>query len=92
MRQDFKSSFNRAFKKLPPDLQQLAYAAIDSLFKYFDGQTTLPNGLGLKHLAKSFWEIRVGLRTRIFFEIEHDLLTFYFIGNHDDIKRFMRNL
>lgn len=92
MRQAFKGSFDRAFKKLAPDLQSVTYQAISDLFDYFDGKIPLPNGLGLKHLGKSYWEIRVGLKTRIFFEIERDLVTFYFIGNHNQLKKFMRNL
>ena len=64
--------------------------AVDALLSYFEtGQR--PQGLGLKKLRGHYWEIRAGIKIRILFSLEKDLLTFIVAGNHDTISRFLRN-
>ena len=90
MRYDFKSSFDRRFKKLSPERQRKAYAAIDAFLKYVDGESHLPPGLGLKNWHGDYWEIRSSIRDRILFEFT-DRVFFLFVGNHDEIKTFMKS-
>ncbi len=85
----FASSFDRRFKKLSPPRQQKARAAIDSLLSYLDHQTPLRPGLGLKNFQGDYWEIRLDIHDRIIFEMS-DRVTFWLVGDHDDIRRFMR--
>ncbi len=87
----FKSSFDRALKKLPDTDKIKVSDALDSLFDFFDRKTNLPVGLGLKPIGKNYWEIRADLRMRILFELDRNLVTFYFVGNHDQIRQFIRN-
>jgi len=89
VRYEFKSSFDRSFKKLSPAQQKKVYRALDFLMNYFDGLTPLPSGLGLKNWHEDYWEIRVGLKDRILFEFT-DEIVFYLVGSHDDIRNFMR--
>lgn len=49
-----------------------------------------PIGLGLKQLKGGIWEIRAGLADRILFTKEEDLVSLLIIGNHDDIKRYLK--
>jgi len=85
VRYEFKTSFDRRFKKLPLTRQQKAFDAIDTLMNYFDGLTPLPKALGLKNWKGDYWEIRSTLKDRILFKFE-DHIVFLFIGNHDEIR------
>jgi hypothetical protein len=50
-------------------------------------------GLGLRKLNPSgIWEARAGLSLRALFRLEKDEVTFVFLGNHDDVKRFLSSL
>lgn len=51
------------------------------------------SGLGLRKLhASGVWEVRVGLRLRTLFLLTRDEATFLFLGTHDEVKRFLRDL
>ncbi len=89
MQFEFKASFDRCFKKLTPSRQQKIYQAIDSFLKYLDGLADLPPGLGLKNWHGDYWKIRAGIKDRILFEFT-DRIAFLFVGNHDEIKKFMK--
>ncbi len=91
MRYAFKNSFDRAFKKLSHADQLLVDSSLSNLMGFFDRKMTQPIGLGLKRIGKNYWEIRAGLRIRVLFEMEEDRVTFYFVGNHDQIRRFVRS-
>jgi hypothetical protein len=90
MQYEFKSSFDRRFKKLSPERQRKTYLAMDVLLKHIDGQAALPPRLGLKNWLGDYWEIRAGIKDRVLFEFT-DQITFLFVGNHDEIKRFMKS-
>jgi len=51
-----------------------------------------PQGLGLKRLREDFWEVRKGIKARILFRWKSDLIEFVLAGNHDDVKRFLKNI
>ena len=85
----FTPSFDRRFKKLSRQRQQKARSAIDSLLSYLDHQAPLRLGLGLKNFQGNYWEIRLDSHDCIIFELT-DRVTFWLVGNHDDIRRFMR--
>lgn len=70
-------------------MRQKASAAIQALFAYLDYKTPLRGGLGLKNFRKNYWEIRIDIRYRIIFELT-DRVTFWFVGNHDDVRRFIK--
>ncbi len=92
MRFEFKPSFERSIKSLPPsertDIKDAALKLIDVLSK--DRQTH--QGLGLKRLTRDFWEARKGIQVRILFRWTGDLVEFVLAGNHNDVKRFLKNI
>jgi len=90
MQYEFKSSFDRRFKKFSPERQRKIYLTMDAFLKHLDDQTALPPGLGLKNWHGDYWEIRAGIKDRILFEFTNQI-TFLFVGNHDEIKRFMKS-
>ena len=51
------------------------------------------SGLGLRKLHPAgFWEIRAGLSLRAIFRLDKDQAIFVFLGNHDEVKRFLNSL
>jgi hypothetical protein len=47
--------------------------------------------MGLKRLRDDYWEIRQGLRNRILFRWEEDVIDFVLAGDHDSIREFLKS-
>lgn len=92
MRFEFKPSFDRAVKSLhgkeKDNIKQIAIETIDILSQ----DRIIHKGFGLKRLKGDYWEIRKGLKTRILFRWERDLVEFILAGDHNDIKRYLKNV
>ncbi|MDD5691810.1 MAG: hypothetical protein PHP10_01375 [Candidatus Omnitrophica bacterium] len=92
MRFEFKSSFDRSVKSFhgreKEEIKQVALQAIDILSQ----DRVIHKGLGLKRLKGDFWEIRKGLKARILFRWKGDLVEFVLAGDHDDIRRYLKNI
>jgi len=51
------------------------------------------SGLSLRKLhPDGYWEIRAGLSLRVLFRLDKDEAIFVFLGNHDEVKRFLSSL
>ena len=91
MRFEFKPSFDRSIKCFhgieKEEIKQVAIQTIDIL----SHSKTIHKGLGLKRLQGNFWETRASLKTRILFRWKEDLVEFILAGDHDDIKRYLRD-
>lgn len=85
----FLRSFDRSMTRLPAAERAQARQALERLLDYFNGGPK-PIGLGLRKLRGAFWEIRVSLSDRIVFSLERDVAAFVLVGDHDDIRRFLR--
>lgn len=92
MRFEFKPSFDRSVKSLhgreKEEVKAVAIQTIDILSQ----DRLIHKGIGLKRLKGDFWEIRKGLKARILFRWEGDLVEFVLAGGHNDIKRYLRNI
>lgn len=92
MRFEFKPSFDRSVKKLygreKEEVKKVALQAIDILSQ----DRIIHKGFGLKRLKGDFWEIRKGIKARILFRWQGDLVEFVLAGDHNDIKRFLKNI
>jgi len=66
MRFEFKPSFDRSVKSFQgeekEEIKQVALQTIDILSR----ERVVHQGVGLKRLKGDFWEVRKGLKTRIF--------------------------
>jgi hypothetical protein len=82
--------FRRAFKKLDPQRIEEAKRAIADLTEFFNSGIRT-EGLGLKRLRSNIWEIRTSIRDRMLFSFEKDEIFFLIVGNHEEIKRFLKN-
>lgn len=89
MQFEFKPSFDRRFRKLTRQRREKARAAIESILAYLDRWSPLRPGMGLKNFHRNYWEIRVDIHDRIIFELT-DRVIFWVVGNHDEIRRFMK--
>jgi mRNA-degrading endonuclease RelE of RelBE toxin-antitoxin system len=91
MRFEFKPSFDRSIKQLPQrDKEGIKTAAIQ-LVDILSHDRYIYKGIGLKRLRGNFWEARKGIKVRILFRWEGALVEFVLAGNHDDIKKFLKN-
>lgn len=92
MRFEFKSSFDRSVRgfhgRQKEEIKQTAIQAIDILSQ----DREIHKGIGLKRLKGDFWEIRKGLKARILLRWQGDLVEFVFAGDHNDIKRYLKNI
>jgi hypothetical protein len=83
-----RPKFNRAWRSLTAQ-QQAAVAAIARVEPAF-GRPHLHSGLGLRPFGKYF-EFRAGLELRILFLAEGGDLHLCFVGNHNQVRAFIKN-
>lgn len=89
MRIDYLSSYDQSFKRLSRKEQERAIGAIDNLIEAIkDGKR--PKGLGLKKARKDYWEIRIDISKRIIFRFELQALVIAFVGDHGEVRRFLK--
>lgn len=92
MRFEFKPSFDRSIKtfhgKDKEQIKKVAIQAVDILSR----DRIIHKGIGLKRLKGDFWEIRKGLKARVLFRWEGDLIEFIVAGDHNDIKRYLKGI
>ena len=55
------------------------------------GQPHAHSGRSLRRLAPGLYELRVGLSLHIVFDSVPGMLRCDFIGNHDDVRAYLRN-
>ncbi|MBI2340826.1 MAG: hypothetical protein HYU99_10775 [Deltaproteobacteria bacterium] len=84
-----KPAFDRLWDSLTPIRKEKAREALEKLVHFFEGGPR-SEGLGLKKLKSSFWEIRTDLKDRILFSLRKNVVAFVLIGNHDEIHRFLK--
>ena len=85
----YKASFDRSYKKLSLEIQLKVDHALNSLIDLFDERMPLSHGFGFKSISK-YKEIRADIKTRVLLKIEKDSITFYFVGNHDEVQKFIK--
>lgn len=80
MRFEFKPSFDRSVKSFQgeekEEIKQVALQTIDILSR----ERVVHQGVGLKRVKGDFWEVRKGLKTRIFFRWEGGFSSVYSRG------------
>ena len=90
MKFEFKPSFDRSVKAFhdyeKTEIKDLAIQLVDVL----SHDKEIHKGIGLKRLRGNFWEARKGLKTRILFRWDGELVEFVLAGNHDDVRRFLK--
>ena len=54
------------------------------------GYPHLHGGVGIRRLAPNPYESHAGLQQRLIFQDIHGSLYFHFLGNHDEVQKFLR--
>jgi len=88
MRINYLRSYDRLFKKLTSPQQENVIKAIDALIEFIKTGKK-PQRLGLKKVRSDYWEIRLSVKNRIIFEFKDDAINFAFVGNHNEVKKFL---
>ena len=83
MKFEFKPSFDRSVKAFHDSEKEEMKALAIQLIQ-------IHKGIGLKRLRGNSWEARKGLKTRILFRWDGELVEFLLAGNHDDVHRFLK--
>ena len=63
---------------------------IDALVRAFEARN-LPVGFGIRKLGGSLWEFRMDLAARILFQWDKQAVTFLFVGNHKEVRQFLKH-
>jgi mRNA-degrading endonuclease RelE of RelBE toxin-antitoxin system len=56
------------------------------------GQPHLHAGISIRRMKKNIFECRAGLKLRLLFRANEQALEIFFVGNHDDVRRLIRQL
>ena len=82
--------FQKYVEGLSADDQQKVLKAID-VFRTAVHEGVSSKGLGLKKIARDKYEIRVDLKIRIGIMKDNDTFVLDLLGNHEDIRNFLKN-
>jgi len=91
MRINIKPSFERIYKKLPYSEKGLIDEKIRELFNYYNKETLFAD-LRVRRLSgkANYFEINTASNRRILLRKQNDLIELIAYGNHDDIRRFLK--
>ncbi len=89
MRLEIRPSAEDTLARLPEPEQAAVLAALELISSAF-GRPHVHSGLGLRQLRSGIYEARVGLSLRAVFSREGDTIKVQLIGNHDDVRRYLR--
>ena len=79
------------FRSLDKDQRRAIGELIEKVRAGF-GQPHLHGGTGLRALRSGVYECRLNLRQRLVFTLESGSLYFHFMGNHDEVRHFLKSL
>ena len=74
---------------MPRDIRERALGTLKGFLSALQ-TVEIPAGYGFKKINGDKYEIRVDIRTRIAMKAEGQTLVCHVIGNHEDIKRYLR--
>ena len=92
MRIELTESFQRSVHDLGADERAAVFDVLLSLPEVI-GDPHRHVGTGLRKLHPSgVWEARIGLGLRLVFTFARGTATLVLVGNHDEVRRFLRSL
>lgn len=91
MRFHYKKEFLKRFDEYSSDVQKLILETDQQIKNYF---LTLnaSYGLRIKKIGPKTFETRVNDNIRLVYVKDKDLISFVLLGNHDEIRRFIKQL
>lgn len=88
---EFVARFASQARGLPEDKRFEIEAALRRLSEVF-GQPHLHSGLGVRRLKNNYFECRVGRDLRMVFRLDGSVLTMLRIGNHEEVRSFLKGV
>ena len=88
---DFTRRFTTAARALTRDQRQELEAVVGRLATTF-GQPHAHSGLGIRRLQDHYFECRLGRDLRVVFKLESNILIMATLGNHDDVRNFIKGI
>ncbi|OGX05783.1 MAG: hypothetical protein A3G87_10225 [Omnitrophica bacterium RIFCSPLOWO2_12_FULL_50_11] len=82
--------FQKQLKKLPRKDQEKALHVLKEFLESLKAGT-IAQGFGFKKLNGDKYEIRVDIRKRIVMKTDGGTLVCHVIGDHDEVKRYLRS-
>jgi len=92
MKVRYLNSFVRIFDSLTTQDRAKTTRIISGLLNFLEEKIRPSGGIGLKKLRGNLWEVRIDIRKRVIFILNPDLITFAFIGSHDEIRKYLKEL
>ena len=90
----YKKEFLRAFDR-GKELERELITAADKQIRHFYMTQTAPHGLRIKKLfekgREKTFEARVSDKIRILYVESEELVAFVFLGNHDQVRRYIKS-
>ena len=86
----FARSFQRSLKGLQPREKVAIQRSVDSFMLAMDVRQ-VPAGFGVKKLGNDLWEFRTDLPVRVLFQWDKRTIAFLFVGNHNEVQRFLKH-
>ena len=92
MKINIKPSFERTYKKLPNTEKSQIDEKIIELFNYYN-KDVLFSGLRVRKMGgkDNYFEIDTASNRRILIRKQKDLIELIAYGNHDEIRRFLKD-
>jgi hypothetical protein len=84
-----KNSILDDIAALPDAHAAIVIKALESIPASF-GRPHSHSGLGIRQLRPGIYEARIGLARRVVFTRESDTLSVQFIGNHNEVRRWLQ--
>jgi len=84
-------SFIKKFDSYRKPDQELIASTIEEIKEYLETNQA-PYGLRIKKLSLRIYEARINIHLRIAYFREKDVVKFFCLGNHEDIKRCLKTL
>lgn len=98
----FLPSYERCVKKLGARERHMAGLIVEGLYNYFDTQTLVTGKaivvnlegrnyrLVFKKLRETIWEAYLEGKVRVLTRFEKNIHTLVFVGNHDQVRQFLK--
>ncbi|MBN1522777.1 MAG: hypothetical protein JW928_09630 [Candidatus Aureabacteria bacterium] len=84
-------SFVKKFDSYKAPEQESIISTVEYIKTYLE-KNQAPYGLRIKKLSSKVFEARINIHLRIAFFREKDVVKFFCLGNHEDIKRCLKRL
>ena len=81
--------FQRGFDRLPKPLKEKTWYQLNAFLEHV-GHSEKPKSLRLKKLSHGNFEISVNMDLRILFQLSGDAIVLVLLGDHEDVRRYLR--